>query len=185
MSKKMYDETYINNIALALQTASGTSDKYYVSQMADAILNLGSGGDSILNNAAADAVVDLSTKVTSISAYKMFNAIALETVNGVNLESLGHNAFNDAGNLYSIKCKQALAINKETFRGCRKLYKICPENINYVGVVAAMPFSSVTIANNPHGGNISYISVSDYDFIAGDVVYNESDYKLYKFDGDV
>ena len=147
MTKKVYDESYINNIALAIQEVSGTSDKYYVYQMADAILNLGNGGDSILNNAAADAVVDLSTKVTSISAFKMYKAIALETVTGVNLESLGYNAFTDANNLYSVKGKQALAINKETFRGCGKLYKICPENINYVGVEVCFKKDDAPVAD--------------------------------------
>lgn len=185
MVKKLYTESYIQNIADAIRTVNGKTTKYYVRQMAEAILDLGSGGDSILDNSASDAVVDLETKATAISAYKMYRANKLETVtmNITDTASLEFDAFNECSNLYSVKVYRALALNEETFRYCSKLYKICPENVNYVGVVTSIPFTSVTLAENPHGGTMVYQTVSDYEFASGDLVFNEADSKLYKYDG--
>ena len=43
--KKMYEESSINDIATALQTKLGTSDKFKVSEMASAISDIPTGGD--------------------------------------------------------------------------------------------------------------------------------------------
>ena len=182
MVKKLYTESYIQNIADAIREVNGKTTKYYVRQMAEAILDLG-GGDNILDNGAGVGVVDLATKVTAISDYKMYNADMLETVEASNLNSLGHNTFEECGNLYSVKTHQGLALNEQTFRYCTKLYKVCPEDVNYVGTVSAIPFTSVTLAENPHGNPMSYQTVSDYQFSEGDLVFNEADSKLYIYDG--
>lgn len=188
MANKMYNETYIQAIADAIRYANGkSSETYKISEMAPEIEALKSGisADMVLNNAANDAVVDLETTATAVSAYKMYRANKLETLTMdiTDTASLEFDAFNECGNLYSVKVYRALALNAETFRYCSKLYKICPENVNYVGVVTSMPFISVTLADNPHGGTMVYRTVSDYEFATGDLVFNETDSKLYKYDG--
>lgn len=167
----------------------GTTEEYEALETYEDMFYLvtdgGANYDSVLNNDYADSVVDLETETTTISAYKMYRANKLETLtmSTTSTASLEYDAFNECNNLYSVKVNGALAINEETFRYCIKLYKICPENVNYVGVVTSIPFTSVTLAENPHGGNIVYQTVSDYDFEDGDLVFNETDSKLYKYDG--
>lgn len=45
MANKLYDEEAISNIAKAIRTKNGSSDKYNVSQMANAILSIPTEGD--------------------------------------------------------------------------------------------------------------------------------------------
>lgn len=139
-----------------------------------------SGWDPVLDNTSGVCVIDLYTDVTNISAYKMYDANYLETVSGANLYSLGRATFYDCNNLYSVKNKNALQLQTAVFQNCPRLYKICPDNVNYVGTVTSIPFTDVTIAYNPHGGTISYQTVSNYNFYDGDLVFNEADSKVYK-----
>ena len=98
MSKKMYDETYINNIALALQTIYGTSDKYYVSQMADAVLNVGVLVDKVIDN----SIVNLKTAVTEIPAYKFYQAANIESLDAPNVSKIGPHALQETTKLASV-----------------------------------------------------------------------------------
>lgn len=167
----------------------GTTEEYEALETYEDMFYLvtdgGTNYDAVLDNSADDAVVDLETEAAGISAYKMYRAYKLETVtmSTTSTALLEYDTFNECNNLYSVKVYGALAVNEETFRYCIKLYKICPENVNYVGVVSSAPFTSVTLAENPHGEAISYQTVSDYDFENGDLVFNEADSKLYKYDG--
>ena len=133
----------------------GTRQEYEAIQSYEDMFYLvtdgGSGWDPVLDNTQGVCVIDLDTDVTNISAYKMYNAYYLETVDGSNLYSLQRATFYSCSALYSVKNKEAFELQAETFKGCSKLYKMCPRNVNYVGAVASIPFTDVTIAYNPHG----------------------------------
>lgn len=101
--KKLYDETSINNIGLALQEVYQTEDKYYVSQMAAAVRDVGSVGDKILNN----TVTDLRTNVEVIKQYKLYNCDNLETIDAPHLKTIEGSAVAYCDNLNEIKFKSA------------------------------------------------------------------------------
>ena len=184
MVKKLYTESYIQNIADAIREVNGKTTKYYVRQMADAILDLGSAGDSILNNDASDAVVDLETSVTKLSDYKMYNADKLQTVKAPNLTDIGRYGFANCDNLYSIELPDAgLNLREYGAASNAKLYKIICGNYSYVGIVNSIPPVAVRTAENPHGGNLTFNDVTNYDFKSGDLVYNSTDGKVYVYDG--
>ena len=143
----------------------------------------GSGWDPVLDNTSGVGVVDLDTDVTNISAYKMYNANVVETVDAPNLYSIGRSTFNACYSLYSVRNNEAFKMHAYAFQSCNRLYKICPKNLNYVGAVTSIPFTEVTLAYNPHGNNLSYQTVSNYPFASGDLVFNEADSKVYEYDG--
>ena len=184
MVKKLYTESYIQNIADAIRTVNGKTTKYYVRQMAEAILDLGSAGDSILDNSASDAVVDLETNITSLSDYKMYQANKLETVKAPNLTNIGRYSFASDSNLYSIELPNAsLNLQERSLASDSKLYKVVCGTLNYVGIVSSIPPVAVRTAENPHGGNLVFEEVSNYDFKEGDLVFNSSDSKVYEYNG--
>lgn len=182
MVKKLYTESYIQNIADAIRTVNGKTTKYYVRQMADAILDLGTAGDSILDNSASDAVVDLETNITTLSDYKMYRANKLETVKGLNLDAIGEYALASSGSLYSVEvADEPLNLYQYSLASDSHLYKIIRGIYEYVGSVTTIPFSSVHVMRNTHGGTVVYDDISDYEFRNGHLIFNEADSKTYVY----
>lgn len=144
----------------------------------------GANYDSVLNNDYADSVVDLETETDEISDYKMYKATKLETVKGLLLNAIGQYTFAGDSALYSIEVSNdPLNLNQQSFADSPRLYKLIRDKYEYVGSVTSIPFSSVRVMDNPHGGNIVYTDVSDYEFRDGHLVFNEADSKTYVYNG--
>lgn len=160
MTKKVYDETYINNIALALQDVLGTTDKFYVSQMADEVRAAGLMGDKIIDN----SIVDLKTQVTIIKEYKFYNCADLETVSAPNVVEIEAAAFRNTPKMRTFYAPKLEKIGANGFYYASGLTSLDLPKCKWVGALGL-----AYLSNNGSGtGRISTINFSNGAIATGE-----------------
>lgn len=125
MSKKLYEETDIQNIADSIREKNGLTTTYKVSEMAQAIkdIPLGSGSDdnNALNDFIEGSITTVESDVTTVRLYAFFRLSSLATVSLPNATEIGSSAFTRCTTLTSVSLPKVKIINTYGFQGCSAL----------------------------------------------------------------
>ena len=124
MSKKLYEESNIQDIANAIRDKNGLSDKYKVTEMAGAILAMESDHtdeDSLVTGTITEYSND---RVTTIRPYAFYALKQFTTAKFQNVTSVGNVAFGYCYGLTTADFPNATIINPYTFDHCLTLTKL-------------------------------------------------------------
>jgi hypothetical protein len=128
MSKKLYEETDIQNIADSIREKNGLTTTYKVSEMAQAIKDIqsGSGSDdnNTLNNFISGSITAVESNATTVRLYAFFRLSSLTTVSLPNATDIGSSAFTSCTALTSVSLPKVKIINTYGFQKCSALISI-------------------------------------------------------------
>ena len=142
----------------------------------------GGGYDDVIDN----SIVDVDTQATIVRAYKFYNADALRTFKATRLETIEKNAFQDSGihemevmSDYSDTSTGQLNLFESGLYNTTKLLAINTDGISYKGAVNTTP--PTVLYTTDIDGNEE--TVNNPTFEANDVVFNNTDNRLYRYSG--
>ena len=124
MSKKLYTESYIQNIADAIREKNGLTRKYMVGEMALAISEIPTGSD-LLALAAGSEIFDLDdatvpTDADNIPQYMFYSNQNVRDIALPTIESIGAYAFNACHNIRDINLPECVSIGDYAFYQARR-----------------------------------------------------------------
>lgn len=124
MSKKLYTEAYIQNIADAIREKNGLTRKYMVGEMAQAIQNIPAGSD-LLALASGSEAFDLNdetlhTEATAIPQYMFYDNDNVRDISLSSILSVGQYSFYRCDNLRNVILPECTLISANAFLECRR-----------------------------------------------------------------
>lgn len=142
MSKKLYTEAYIQNIADAIREKNGLTRKYMVGEMAQAIRDIPAGSD-LLALASGSESFDLSddtlhTEATAIPQYMFYDNDNIRDISLSSILSVGQYSFYRCDNSRNVILPECTSIGANAFLECRR---------NATGTILYLP-KVVTIGNS-------------------------------------
>lgn len=124
MSKKLYTEAYVQNIADAIREKNGLTDTYMLGEMATAIRAIQTGSD-LLALASGSETFDLDdatvpTEATSIPQYMFYGNSNVRDIAFSSIISVGTYTFSGCHNIRNIDLPECTTINENAFYQCRR-----------------------------------------------------------------
>lgn len=155
MSKKLYTESYVQNIADAIREKNGLTDTYMLGEMATAIRAIQTGAD-LLGLAAGNELFDLDdatiqTEATSIPQYMFYGNANVHNISLNEITNVGTYAFKGCGYIGNINLPKCTEIGVNAFLECRRSSSVYASTINLPKVVTIreQAFREFSI-NNPN-----------------------------------
>lgn len=124
MSKKLYTESYIQNIADAIREKNGSTDKYMVGRMADAILDIQTGADLLAlmtgNEQFNLTDAETPTQATLIPQYMFYGNQNVHDISYNSIVTVGAYAFTQCPYIGDLNLPGCTGIADNAFLECRR-----------------------------------------------------------------
>lgn len=124
MSKKLYTESYIQNIADAIREKNGSTDKYMVGRMAEAIRNISTGADLLAlmtgNERFNLTDAETPTEATLIPQYMFYGNQNVHDISYNSIVTVGAYAFTQCPYIGDLNLPSCTEIAENAFLECRR-----------------------------------------------------------------